>query len=178
MLMYLFALGIILNIGFVAFADDATLSGLAGQGYGLPCQKGTACDVSITKYYEILLLEVRPEDIIMSTNLWVTRYYMGRLDGFLKEQKDGMGNFFPYQEATTDEYYGIQLIDTRDEVDDLLNEQKRVWVILDPRTKWVMSQEMRNTLVGGLQESYTNGFITTYINCFEPDCEERSITNE
>ena len=121
--------------------------------------------------------EVRSKDLIISTNPAVTHYYLGRVDGFLRQKRSDEGQFSSFEELT-DEYNGIPLIDSRDEIDDLLRDQRRVWVILDKKINKGLSREARSTLELGLQEFYKSGFITTYTNCIEPECEERRVSNE
>ena len=138
-----------------------------------PCQgKGLRCQKTIEEHYAYLRTLMRPGDVVISTNPIVTKYYLGRVDGFLREKKDREGAFAAFA-FPTDEYLGIQMIDTLEELEVLLHNPSRVWVVADPKVKGASSDETRRFLQANFARLHHDDLITTYIN-YAWDGGERS----
>ena len=144
-----------------------TLSG----GYGFPCQGAANCDKQVKESYETLRPFVEMQNLIITSNQNVTRYYLGRIDGYLREKLVAPGEFSAY-EHLTDEYDGVPIIDTLEELRALHADSKQVWIILDYKTAFFSSpqtlQLLRSTFALHLQDR----FLTVYVNCQAPPCEE------
>lgn len=166
----LLAVGIVINLGFVSLAENTSYYELTLQGYGLPCTELTACDESIGEFYDVLRQKISPGDMIVTTNSFFTNYYLGRVDGYLREKQTKEGEFSAFDEPA-DEYYGIPLIDTRDELEGLLQEQRRVWIIADQKLYTFVSSETRRFIEENFTEIYSHGRITAYEGCFRISCD-------
>lgn len=102
--------------------------GLTKRGYGLPCAD-KACDRSLKRLYQVMNRSVGPGDLVISGQPTETNYYLGQVDGYLRQKMES-GALSPF-ESQKDEYFGIPLIDTVDELVELGKSEHRVWVIAD-----------------------------------------------
>ena len=135
-----------------------------------PCLgQGWVCSKSIEAHYARLRLSIEPGDLIISSNPWVTNYYLGRVDGFLRERV-AEGNTYTTFDFPTDEYFGVPLIDSLGELEDLTRYEKRVWVITDPKVEWASSEETREVLRSRFARFHQDNLMTTYVNCLELPC--------
>ena len=166
----LLAAGVLISIGYVTLVKDINYYELVLQGYGPPCSGLTMCDDSIEVFYEVLRQNIKPEDMIITTNSFFTYYNLGRVDGYLRERRMKEGGFSTFQ-SPSDEYYGIPLIDTRVELEDLLQKQERVWVIADQKLHTFVSSETREFIEENFTEIYSHGRITAYEGCFHASCK-------
>ena len=88
----------------------------------LNLKKYMKCFKSIEEYYRDLKRQIEPDDVIISSTPQITKYYLGRVDGFILKH---------YIDHLTDEYLGIPLVDTIDEMEALRNGKRQVWIIVD-----------------------------------------------
>lgn len=158
-----------LSLGSLTLGLRPGLSYISAHIAGLPCQ-GNNCDKSIRDHYIELQQQIGPGDLIVSSNPFVTDYYLGRVDRYLRDKaiigKDGTVSTF---EFLTDEYFGIPLVDA-DDLDELLSDERRVWVITDQRTAWISSAETLDVLENAFASYHTGELVTTYTNCPQQPC--------
>ena len=148
------------------------------NGYGPPCAISPSegqwvfC-IDQESAYATIRQEVKPEDLIISTNPWLTNYYLGRVDGLLMEKSEGDGGFTSF-DVSTEEYFGITLIDTTDELLQLTEEDKRVWVLLDGKTAINSSQQTTGFVNAVFHRFYEDRWLLAYVNCLESPCGQHS----
>ena len=94
----------------------------------------------------------------------MTNYYLGRVHGFLRERGLGEGSFASF-DSPTDEYFGVPIIDSIGELDDLFVRDERVWVITDPKISWALSVDTKNHLADTFCRVRRDSLMTTYNNC-------------
>lgn len=94
------------NAGLFSSRYSAHSSRAFQRAYGVPCQD-EECHPRIEQVYKLLKPRIKPQDFIISTNPWVTHYYLGGVDGFLREKKAGEEGVFSAFEKNKDEYLGI-----------------------------------------------------------------------
>ena len=167
------------NLGFVFVGRGADeFKQIVTDGYGPPCTISSSdrpwiwCSNQESAYATIRQ-EVKPEDLIISTNPWLTNYYLGRVDGLLREKREGVGGFTSF-DRSTEEYFGITLIDTLDELLQLAEEDKRVWVLLDGKTSLNSSQQTTRFVDAAYHRLYDDRSLLAYVNCLEPPCGQHS----
>ena len=150
----------ILAVLFLALGPDRYLA-LVKEGYGVPCSQGS-CSRAIKWQYSELRRVIREDDVIVSTNPLITSYYLGRVDGWFRERIVPTG--FSSFESPIDEYFGIQLIDTGEELSRLRDGDQRVWVIIDYKADTFSSPES----LALIESSYTRyrevGPMAVYVN--------------
>lgn len=130
-----------------------------------PCSVGNwQCESLIESHYIGLREDVGSNDIIITSNPFVTNYYLGRVHGFFRERSLDQGNFATF-DSPTDEYFGVQIIDSIDELDDLFLRDERVWVITDPKISWALSVDTVNHLSETFCLVRSDALMTTYNNC-------------
>ena len=178
-LLSLLAVGAAANLGFVFVGRGADeYKQIVTAGYGPPCTISFSdkpwiwCSDQESPYATIRQ-EVKPEDLIISSNPWLTNYYLGRVDGLLREKREGGGGFTSF-DYSTGEYLGIPLIDTLDELLQLAEEDKRVWVLLDGKTSKNSSQQTMRFVDAVYNRLYEDRYLLTYVNCLEPPCGQHS----
>ncbi len=86
---------------------------------------------------------MRPGDAVITSNPWVTRYYLGDFDFFIRQkfyQERGWGAF-PIER---DEYYNKVVVDTLPELEALMRnpDYHRLWIIVDPKFFGATGKEM------------------------------------
>ncbi len=158
--------------GFYALASS--YAGEVSRIVGPPCQ-GNDCDIAIRNHYAQIRADILPDDIIISSNPFVTHHYLGRVDGYLRDKaiigRDRSITRFDY---LTDEYFGKPLFDSQD-LAGLLNDPRRVWVITDERVAWISSEETMTILESEyIQHRADEGILTTFVNCHSPPCSRAS----
>ena len=139
----------------------------------VPCQgKGQACEKGIEEHYAHLRQAVGPGDLVISTNPHLTNYYLGRVDGLLREKI--VGNGFTEYSFANDDYLGLPLVDTIDELRNLERLEVRVWIIGDRKLERLSSERTRSFLESRFTPYRKDSSTTTYVNCAEPSCAGRS----
>ena len=108
------------------------------EGYGIPCSQD-ACSKTLEAQYSQLRPLIHEDDIIISSNPWITHYYLGGVDGFLREKIVPTG--YAQFGNPTDEYFGIPLFDSQEELRQLRELDQRVWIIVDYKARVFSSPE-------------------------------------
>jgi 4-amino-4-deoxy-L-arabinose transferase-like glycosyltransferase len=155
--------------GFVAAIFLVTLLALGPaeylamvkDGYGVPCSQGT-CSGTIKSQYSELKGVIAEDEVIISSNPLITSYYLGRVDGWFRERilPTGYSSF----ESPTDEYFGIQLIDSQEELNSLRDGDKRVWLILDYKADFFSSIESRALIESSFTVYGESDLMAVYVN--------------
>jgi 4-amino-4-deoxy-L-arabinose transferase-like glycosyltransferase len=130
------------------------------QAYGLPCRTGT-CSPAIEREHAELKPAVGKDDLVISSNPQVTSYYLGRADGFLRQRV--LDDDFTAFESPVDEYQGIRLIDTAEELETLRRAKRRVWVVTD----YKIERHVGPRLLEQLDRTFAvrrRGALTVYVN--------------
>jgi 4-amino-4-deoxy-L-arabinose transferase-like glycosyltransferase len=82
---------------------------------------------------------MQSDDIIISTNPEVTRFYLGRTDYFLRQKKTGHG----YGEFGIEKsHYGVSITDSVDKLTALLNRDNRIWIFADRKIYYYTGDEL------------------------------------
>lgn len=148
---------------FPAPGNGTTFTGAVSRLVGPPC-RGSSCDKSVKEHYNRISALIQEGDLIVSSNPFVTSYYLGNVHRYLRDKfvvaGDGTVTTFDFLE---DEYFGVPLVDHKDLVK-LLNSDQRVWVITDERVEWISSPEVRNILATSYTNALESGRLTTYVN--------------
>lgn len=124
--------------------------------------------LSVKLAHERLAELLLPSDRVVATNPWVAHYYLGRVDGFLRERRqagsdDSPWSFSPF-DSPIDEYLGIPLIDTPEELTGLKESVERVWIVADPKFQNYSSQRSRQTVVREFALFHGDDLIQIYLN--------------
>ena len=143
---------------------------------GPPCWgQGWRCDKSIEEHHAALRPSIGPQDTIIASNPWITNYYLGRVDGFLRERvQDGGYTQFDFE---TDDYFGVPLIDSVDELAALRSEPRRLWIVTDNKVEWASSQETRDFLQTKFEVFLQGPIMTTYVSCLNDACSGASAAS-
>lgn len=142
---------------------------LVAEAYGWPCTSPTTeCSKVVKDQYADLKGIVKDSDLIIASNPWVTNYYLGRVDAYYRERLEN--KTFTTFDSPTDEYLGISFVDSQQEIRELANSERRVWILSDFKSRLFVSQEARD-LVHQTFEIYDEGtLMTIYVNHLEePD---------
>ena len=127
----------------------------------MPCRGAlTNCSSQVGAAYRALRSEVAEGDLVISTNPFVANYYLGRIDGWLVQQQTPSGPT-PFEGSTTDEYFGIPIIDTESELLDLELDARRVWVLIDYDTK--IDSSMLALLTSSFSKHAESGALAVYV---------------
>ena len=165
-------IGAFVILGAGSFALGPRYTSIANKVIGPPCQ-GDDCNRLIKEHYIHLESQIQPNDVIISSNPFVTAYYLGRVDGYLRDKViinlDGTEERFDYLE---DEYFKIPLMDASDLQAHLANDS-RVIVISDIRTQWISNEETQNLLRDEYEQFRSDEVVTTYINCMDSPCNDK-----
>ena len=151
---------VVLGVSAAAFGPGA-YAGYVVRAYGLPCRSGP-CSPDVESQHASLRAALDPGDTIVSTNPMVTYYYLRRVDGFLRERRDG--DRFTAFESRVDEYLGIPLIDERSELEALRHSSARVWVVVDHKARSYSSPETLQFLAGSFARFASSEAVTVYVN--------------
>ncbi len=94
---------------------------------------------------ELLALraELLPGDLVLTSNPWVSDYYLGRTDGILRQRLTESGNFTSFSKHR-DEYFGARIYDKWSRIDALLAKLEpgqRVWFIAETKSDVYWSPE-------------------------------------
>ena len=101
--------------------------------------------------------------MIISSNPQVTNHYLGRVDGWLREQGRRETGFIAL-ESSTDEYFGAALIDTPHELRELKDTGGRVWVIADVKASLFSSQDTHDLLQSEYAKYQEIPGLAVYVN--------------
>ena len=165
--------GVAANQGVLSGEGDSVTRPLirVKSAYGPVCQWTASkwwCNETAKNYYRELRGQIQPGDLVLTTNPWVTTFYIGQVDGFVREQRDSDG--FSIFESPTDEYFGTQLVDHLDELYTFLEGDQKVWLLVDPKAGLYSSNDTRN-FIREMFERHSEGLRErTYVNCEEPPC--------
>jgi hypothetical protein len=132
------------------------------RAYGRPdCMSGV-CSAEIRAEHAKLRDALDAGDRVVASNPWVTNYYLQRVDGFLRERRDG-DHLGPFTNAV-DEYFGIPLIDTREELEALRTSMRRVWVVVDYKGPKFSSRSTLDFIAGSFHTFLAGRGMTVYVN--------------
>ena len=147
-----------------AFAQGPQPAGLASLGFGTPCGKPsrTCRNDGLTALYADLRHSVQPDDLVISATPMETNFYLGSVDGYLRERKTKDGELTTFDQPT-DEYFGANLIDSLEELRELRDSNRRVWVIASSTSSHI-SQESLDLLDNTFQRYGENGHLLVYVN--------------
>jgi 4-amino-4-deoxy-L-arabinose transferase-like glycosyltransferase len=154
------AWALIALVGYSLYYGPAGYPNTVRDGYGLPCRgEQTNCNAELGDAYRALGQQIAPEDVVISTNPFVANYYLGRVDGWLVQQRapDGLAPL----EASTDEYFGIPIIDRESEILELVADPRRVWVLMDYDTD--IQPSLMELVTGGFTKRSESGALTVYV---------------
>lgn len=155
--------GILLYLGFNAGVFSSHYRGHTPEAfraaYGFPCQN-EECHPQIKQDYKTLKPHIRPQDLVFSTNPWVTRYYLGQVDGFLREKKEGNG--FSSFDHPRDEYLGIPLIDKVDELQESQKKGRNLWILLDYKKEEFLSEKTLDFIKNHFPLYHQDPFFSVY----------------
>lgn len=152
---------IVLLVSGLAFGPGIYLEHIR-KAYGLPCGAGN-CVKTIEEQYAALRPVIGAEDVLISSNEAVTSYYLGRVDGFLRERVAGPEQLEPF-ERRDDMYYGVPLIDTAEELTRLARDPRRVWVFVDYKVGYHSSSELLKLLDRTFTTYRRHEALTVYVN--------------
>jgi hypothetical protein len=145
---------------FLALGPEEYLA-MVKDGYGVPCSQGT-CSRTIKWQYAELKRVIKEDEAIVSSNPLITSYYLGRVDGWLRERIVPTG--FSSFESPTDEYFGIQLIDSQEELNRLRDGNKRVWLIIDDKANTFSSEESLALIKSSYTKYSESDLMAVYVN--------------
>jgi hypothetical protein len=143
-------------------------------GYGIPCFDGDVepvaglnarCSRAVEAQYDALRPLLEEDNVIISTRPFVTSYYLGRPHGWMRQKKSGTR--YTAFESSTDPYFGISLIDTRDELVQLAYSPQRAWIITQTRDERAVSANMMALLQQLFRVHGEPGPLTVYVNSAE-----------
>jgi hypothetical protein len=130
-----------------AVADDEIwMRGVYRNGWGLPEDPDDGHPLFRREMAKIRP-RLGPDDLVLSSNPWVTDHYLGRTDGILRQRKldDGWTTF----EVDQDEYFGAQVVDDLDElvrIEGALAPGQALWLVADHKLNVSSSEEYRRFL--------------------------------
>lgn len=151
--------------GMVMLAPGLGAAALA-QAYGLPCRDASGCERDVRAHYASLGRQVQAEDLVISTNPAVTRFYLGRVDGLLREKVPGPDGK-PYTKTyESDSHFPVPIVDDTAELEELRQGHRRVWVIVGGKLEPEASTDLRDLLQREYEIFQRNGPIATYVGCF------------
>lgn len=136
---------------------------LMDRAYLPPCRLTESCSPQVKAQYAAFRPALAEDDLVISSNPWVTNYYLRRVDGFLREKQRQDRQFTSF-ESPTDEYFGIPLIDTQDELEGLRSSPRRVWVLVDHKSMKKSSQHTRDFLSRAYTKHQEHAVLTVYVN--------------
>lgn len=161
-------------VGYTVVHGATGYIDVVAGGYGPPCREGgrlrqataAACSKGVGASYANLESAIQVDDVVISSNPWVTDFYLERVNGWLREKRlrqKGEGAFAAF-DSPTDEYFGIPLIDTPEELWALRGSARRVWVITDTKVERWSSSAMRDLLERHFRSYRADKYLTVYVN--------------
>jgi 4-amino-4-deoxy-L-arabinose transferase-like glycosyltransferase len=132
------------------------------KAYGRPYCVSGPCSADIGSGLAKVRDALGSGDRIITSNPWVAHYYLRRVDGFLRERRDA-GRLVPFESAV-DEYFGIPLIDTPEELDALRTSTRRVWVVVDYKGLDFSSRSTLDFIATSFPTFLSEGGMTVYVN--------------
>ena len=91
-----------------------------------------------------LATALRPDDVVLTSNPWITDYYLDRTDGFLRQRREKR-KFFPFEEDA-DEYFGAPIYDEWSDIEaaaNALRSDQVLWLVADHKSELLWSIELR-----------------------------------
>lgn len=85
-----------------------------------------------------------PDDVVLTSNPWITDYYLGRTDGFLRQRREKR-KFGPFEEDA-DEYFGAPIYDEWSDIEaamKALGPDRTLWLVADHKSEILWSIELR-----------------------------------
>ncbi len=156
--------------GAVALLTSGPGVAALAQAYGLPCRGASGCERDIRAHYASLVRQVEEEDLVISTNPAVTHFYLGRVDGLLREKVAGLDGR-PYTKTyESDSHFPVPIVDDTAELEALRQGHRRVWVIVDGKLEPDATTDLRDLLQREYEVVQRNGPIATYVGCFQAPC--------
>jgi hypothetical protein len=132
-------------------------------GYGLPCPMSErACLSDIKPAYEELRTQVATTDFVVSYETMETYFFLGRVDGYLRQRMSSEGEWGAFTEPR-DEYFGAVLIDSPQELRELRDADQRVWVIVNPQGDH-LGPEMTDILEHAYRVYLRAPHLVVYVN--------------
>jgi 4-amino-4-deoxy-L-arabinose transferase-like glycosyltransferase len=132
------------------------------KAYGRPYCVSGPCSADVRSALAKVQDALDPGDRVVTSNPWVAHYYLRRVDGFLRERRHA-GHFVPFKGAI-DEYFGIPLIDTPEELEALRTSTHRVWVVVDYKGLDFSSRSTLDFIATSFPTFLSDGGMTVYVN--------------
>jgi hypothetical protein len=88
-----------------------------------------------------------PDDVVVTSSPWITDYYLGRTDGFLRQRRVKR-TFVPFEEDA-DEYFGAPLYDEWSDIEraiEALRPDQTLWLVADHKAEILVSKELRTQI--------------------------------
>jgi len=108
--------------------------------------------------HEYLRNNIQPNDILITSNPWLTYYYLGDFDYFIRQRKvdDNKWTYFPVE---TDSFFAKTVIDSIDELKALLNSVKtnKIWIFKDYKFNKYNSPELKSYINDNFYVEYKGG---------------------
>jgi hypothetical protein len=152
--------GVIMSFSLGFLARGEQFLEVIGEGYGIPCG-GQDCDKSVESLYENLRQELQPDDVVLSSRPTVTYHYLGKADLLLREKT------VEVEILEREEHLGLPVIDSIDEMSELLRSDKKVWVIGHSNIKDVLDEPVYNYINHEFQQFHSDPLLTIYVNHLE-----------
>ena len=135
---------------------------LLKAGYGIPC-RASNCNRGIAQHYEVIGQALGAGDTIITSNPAVTQYYLGRVDGLLRERIYEGGKLVTMS-SPSDDQFDVPVVDTVEELRGLLDAPGRVWVIADYKIGIGSTEEMQRFLEKQYAVHFEHPVMTSYVN--------------
>jgi hypothetical protein len=151
---------IVLGASAAAFGPAVYLA-FVREAYGMPPCRTATCSMDIAAEHMKLRDVLAPGDVVVTSNPMVTYYYLGQVDGFLRERRDG-ARFVPFQHVR-DEYFGIPLIDRVSELTALRDSGRRIWIVMDYKVRSYVSRATRDFVTGSFAPFLEGNALSIYV---------------
>ncbi len=128
----------------VAAQRPKAMKAVYASGYLLPDQSRQG-HPEIERELRWLRTQVADEDLVLTSNPWISDHYVGKTDGIIRQHPNGARGFTTFPEPR-DEYFGALIYDQIEELDTLLAglaRSQRVWIVLDTKADVYCSSEFR-----------------------------------
>ena len=136
---------------------------IVAEGFGRPCTSQiTDCTKLVKEQYSALRSVVKENDLLISSNPWVTSYYLGRVDFYFRERIVS-GSFTSFDNPT-DEYFGIPFMDSQEKILEMANSDRRVWVFSDFKARLFVNEDALELLDDTFDTYDHKPLMTVYVN--------------
>lgn len=112
-----------------SFRRGLSIGGLVRNGYGRPCLRARECDPGLRAQYDSLGRTMGPDDLVVALRPMEVNYFLGRVDGWMHIGREDQ-RYPTLDRSPTDEYFGVPIIDTTEELRELSASDRRVWIIV------------------------------------------------